>query len=137
MDFGKHSPPAWQVVGTKYESNGDDEEAMEDEAVCMHNVGVIVALMEGCVDVVFIQEDISVGMGDAEVPDAGPVVALAGTDEDWGCVDGIFLVEEVVEGAMILEEARDVGGWVNDHAPLSTAANVAKGGKEDAIDEVP
>ena len=136
-DLGKHSPPAQRVVSAKDEANGDDEETMENEAICMHNVGVIAALTEGCVDVIFIQEDVSVGMGDAEVPDVGPVVAQAGADEDRGHVDGIFFVKAVIEGAIILVEARDVRGRVDDHVSFPTVADVTEGGKEDAINEVP
>ena len=67
----------------------------------------------------------------------GPVVVLTGANEDWGCVDGIFLVEQVVESATICVWAGDVGGRVDDHASFSTAADVTEGSKEDAIDEAP
>ena len=65
------------------------------------------------------------------------MAVLTGANEDWGCVDGIFLVEQVIESAAISVWAGDVGGRVNDHASFPVVADVAKGSKEDAINEAP
>ena len=110
---------------------------MEDKAVCMCHIWVIAALMKGGMDIILIEEAIVMGVHDVEVPDMGPVAALAGANEDWWGVDGVVRVEEVIKSALVGVPARKVGCGVYYHVAFAMVEHIAQRGKEDAINKMP
>ena len=110
---------------------------MEDEAVHVCHIWVIVAVVEGGMDIVLVEEDIGAGVHNVEVPNTGPVVVLAGADENWWGVNGVMRVKEVIKSALVGAPARKVQCGVYYHAAFAMAEHIAQRGEEDAINEMP
>ena len=81
---------------------------VKHETIGMCCTQVIAAVAEGGMDIILVEEDIGMGVHNAEVPNMGPVVALAGADEDWQGVDRVSRVKEVVKSALVGALARKV-----------------------------
>ena len=69
---------------------------------------MVAASVEGGMDVIFVEQDVGVEVGDMEVSDMGPIALLARANEDHRGVDEVSGVEQIVKHAVSGLAAREV-----------------------------